>query len=208
MKIIAHRGWWLNSSEKNSHKAFINALSNGFGIETDIRDLAGKLVIAHDCPSGNEMLFQDFLALCTNYPNASPHALNIKSDGLSSLVAKEVRESEIKDFFVFDMSIPDALNYLNANLPAYTRVSEYENPPSYLEYATGIWLDAFHSEWYDMSLIKHYLENKAVAIVSPELHHRPHLSLWKEIKVAQLYNYQHLAICTDFPAEAKEFFND
>ena len=209
MKIMAHRGWWLDATEKNSRTAFSKALANGFGIETDIRDCGQELVISHDSPLGNEMPFRDFLALCGDYPASRPLALNIKADGLSAVVAKAVTAAGIKDFFVFDMSVPDALGYLRAELPVYTRLSEYENPPAYLELASGIWLDAFHSTWYGMTLLSSYLaSNQPVAIVSPELHQRPHLTLWQQLRAASLHRHPLIALCTDFPDQAQAYFND
>jgi glycerophosphoryl diester phosphodiesterase len=48
LKIISHRGFWITPSEQNTEVAFIRALECGFGIETDIRDVSGDLVISHD----------------------------------------------------------------------------------------------------------------------------------------------------------------
>ena len=51
MHIIAHRGEWTNQItpyEGNSIEAFKLALSNRYGIEVDIRDLDGKLVVSHN----------------------------------------------------------------------------------------------------------------------------------------------------------------
>ena len=48
MKIIAHRGYWLEQSEKNTLVAFERAIKCGYGFETDYRDYCGKIVIAHD----------------------------------------------------------------------------------------------------------------------------------------------------------------
>ncbi|MDB5448782.1 MAG: hypothetical protein JWQ97_4099, partial [Phenylobacterium sp.] len=55
MRIISHRGYWREPSEKNSRTAFARTLEAGFGTETDVRDLVGQLVVAHDPPSGREM---------------------------------------------------------------------------------------------------------------------------------------------------------
>ena len=82
MRIIAHRGYWIKPNEKNTAIAFERALRLNFGIETDIRDVQGKLVVSHDMPSGGEMDFSDFLDLCLLYSKARPLALNIKSDCL------------------------------------------------------------------------------------------------------------------------------
>ena len=48
--VLAHRGIFNCEKEKNSQRALSMALVNGFGIETDIRDLGGRIVISHDPP--------------------------------------------------------------------------------------------------------------------------------------------------------------
>ena len=50
MKILAHRGFWADEEEKNTLSAFGKAFDSGFGIETDIRDRNGELVISHNPP--------------------------------------------------------------------------------------------------------------------------------------------------------------
>ena len=48
MDILAHRGVWRISEERNSMSSIRAALDAGFGIETDVRDYKGNLVISHD----------------------------------------------------------------------------------------------------------------------------------------------------------------
>jgi len=48
--ILAHRGAWTVPKERNSAEALKRALKSGFGIETDLRDLDGTVVISHDPP--------------------------------------------------------------------------------------------------------------------------------------------------------------
>ena len=48
--ILAHRGIFFNKNIENSEEALCTALSNRFGIETDLRDFGGKIVISHDPP--------------------------------------------------------------------------------------------------------------------------------------------------------------
>jgi glycerophosphoryl diester phosphodiesterase len=86
LKIISHRGYWINQSEKNSAIAFSRALEYGFGIETDLRDLNGQLVVSHDIPVYGAMKIEEFIDLYKMKPVSAPIALNIKSDGLYSLV--------------------------------------------------------------------------------------------------------------------------
>jgi hypothetical protein len=208
MKIIAHRGYWFDSSEKNTLVAFSRALEGGFGIETDFRDFNGQLVISHDIPVDNAMKVDEFINLCKQYPVSSQIALNIKSDGLYSLVKKLISESGMLNYFVFDMSVPDTRGYLSAQIPVFTRLSEYETAPAFFEQSQGIWLDAFESEWYDATVINNLLDsNKQVAIVSPELHGRSHLDLWQFLKMHDFHNHKLVSLCTDFPLEAKEYFN-
>lgn len=171
MKILAHRGLWHSDEDKNSVEAMKRAFDNGFGIETDIRDYNGDLVISHDIPNGDKLLsFESFLKIYSKYPGF-PLALNIKSDGLQKLLLSQLSSYSINNYFVFDMSIPDTINYLNLQINCFTRQSEIEKDPLLYESATGIWLDSFKSTWFDEDLINNHVKNgKIVAIVSPELH--------------------------------------
>lgn len=208
MKILAHRGFWLTAAEKNTWRAFERALQGSYGIETDLRDAHGAVVISHDMPGGGEASLDQFLALCAAYPQARPLALNIKADGLQVLVRDALAAHHIDDAYVFDMAVPDALGYLQQQVPTYTRCSEYENPPPYLDRATGVWLDAFHHEWYTPQHIRDFLLlGKAVCLVSPELHKRPHTAFWTQLRDSGLHQHPLLSLCTDFPTEAEDFFS-
>jgi len=208
MRIISHRGYWKTDSEKNMAPAFSRSFSFGFGTETDLRDYSSELVISHDMANGTEMRFEDFLKLANSY---SPIwlltlALNIKSDGLASHIYRAVQKYEKLDYFVFDMSIPDLRSYLNKGIPVFTRMSEVEQHPVWIDQCDGIWLDGFETEWFSNSLILNLLNRrKRVCIVSPELHKRSHLSFWERIK--PIAKEQQLMLCTDFPEEANNFFN-
>ena len=63
MEIIAHRGFWISAEEKNTQTAFLRALENGFGIETDLRDFDGTLVISHDMANAQCLSVDDFLKM-------------------------------------------------------------------------------------------------------------------------------------------------
>ncbi len=208
MKIIAHRGYWLVESEKNTPVAFSRALEHGFGIETDFRDLNGLLVISHDVPVNGAMKVEEFIYLYKRSPVLAPIALNIKSDGLYPLVKKLIAQSGMTNYFVFDMSVPDTRGYLSEQIPVFTRLSEYETTPAFLDESRGVWLDAFESVWYDAAIIQGLLDSdKQVAIVSPELHRRAHLELWRFLKENNFHQNNLVSLCTDFPLEAKEYFN-
>jgi len=211
MDILAHRGYWLKPEEKNSVIAFERALKHGFGIETDLRDAGGEIVISHDVPSGGEMNLKDFLGMCVSYPIGRPLALNIKSDGLQHLLKQNLERMGIaeSEYFVFDMSFPDALGYITLGLPAYTRISEYEASPLLLSKMNGVWVDAFHSEWYvEQDLSALLKQSKQICIVSPELHRRPHMPLWVNLKKWKMHISHQVGLCTDFPKLARQFFYD
>jgi hypothetical protein len=208
MKLIAHRGYWLNSNEKNSITAFKRALVHGFGIETDLRDFNGKLVVSHDIPNENAVSIEDFIQVLTREKTQSPIALNIKSDGLYDLVKTFLDASAIENAFVFDMSVPDMLGYFRFGITTYTRLSEYEKHAAFLNRCEGVWLDAFEDEWYDKSLIENILENsKKISFVSPELHGRDYKKLWEFLIENKLHRNKNIFLCTDFPLEAKEYFD-
>ncbi len=207
MKILSHRGYWKEVAEKNTIEAMRRSFSLGFGTETDVRDYNGELVISHDIADENAISFQKFLEIYGEYNKDLPLALNIKSDGLQLKLKEALARNKIENYFLFDMSIPDALGYLRNEVKnVFTRQSEYEKDPSFYEKANGVWLDSFEEDWFDNNLISaHLARGKMVCIVSPELHKRSHLESWKKYKF--LSTEKNLFLCTDFPEEAHEFFN-
>jgi hypothetical protein len=107
------------------------------------------------------------------------------------------------------MSFTDAVGYISAGLPAYTRISEYEATPLLLSKMSGVWVDAFHSEWYvEQDLSALLKQSKQICIVSPELHGRPHMPLWVNLKKWKLHISYQVGLCTDFPMLARQFFYD
>ena len=214
MRIIAHRGAWcadehlgLKACDKNSREAFMRATRYGFGIETDFRDICGKIVISHNPPSSDAMSAEEFLGLLQ--PNQIV-AVNIKADGL----AEELRRLWTAYAgntlpFAFDMSVPDTLGYSKIGFPFFERRSEYEQASVWPD-ASGIWLDGFHDIWFDLAMITSLLEaGKPVCVVSPELHGREYRDLWQTLKTIEIARTEfagNLLLCTDNPYEAERFF--
>lgn len=208
IKILSHRGYWKKESEKNSILAFERSFKLGFGTETDIRDFNQELVISHDIPNENSIKVDTFFKLYKSFDCTLPLALNIKSDGLQAKLLELLNKHNIKNYFVFDMSVPDGLGYLNNEINVFTRQSEYELEPSFYEKSLGIWLDEFYSHWITKDVLVHHLNNKkAVCIVSPDLHKRNYINEWNNYKeYDDLLNFKNLMICTDYPETAKAFF--
>ncbi len=208
MKILSHRGYWQCTEEKNSVTAFERSFNLGFGTETDVRDGRGKLVISHDIALDDALDLSAFLRLAnvgvdTHQPLTL--ALNIKADGLASQVRRELAQHPRLDAFVFDMSVPDMRSYLSEGIPTFTRMSEVERQPIWLERSAGVWLDGFDSVWFTTQDIRDLLaQSKRVCVVSPELHRRERLDLWGSLR--PLRAEPGLMLCTDHPEQAAQFF--
>jgi hypothetical protein len=211
MNIIAHRGFWKNIEEMNSKNAFSRAIKNNYGIETDVRDYLGEVVISHDIPNGRNIITFDeficnYLSDCSYYSVNTTLAINIKSDGLQDKIYNILKKYRINNYFLFDMSIPDSFGYLKLNLNVYYRISEYEIISNSVDNIQGVWLDQFQDNWYKPITIQKILEKwGSVCIVSPELHHRQYNECWSIVN--NLQNKENIMLCTDFPDKAKEFFN-
>lgn len=209
MKILAHRGFWNEPEEKNSKTAFVRSFENEFGVETDIRDSMEKIFISHDMPKGNEMAIEDFFQLYNSYGSSFPLALNVKADGLCKPMGDILTKNKIDNYFFFDMSLPDALGYVKEGLVIFSRQSEYETDPYLYKEAKGIWLDEFHTHWIDEKIIEQHIKaKKEICIVSPELHKRNYKEEWDHYKhITYKFGLENLMLCTDYPQEAKTFFN-
>jgi glycerophosphoryl diester phosphodiesterase len=210
MIILSHRGYWKQIEERNSPEAFHRSFSLGFGTELDVRDYGGRLVVSHDPADSSSLDFESFLKIYCYYDKELYIAINVKADGLQPLLLGMLRVFDINNYFVFDMSIPDALGYLKCRMKTFTRESEFEINPAYYEQAEGIWMDEFNGHWITSERINYHLNNgKKVCIVSPELHGRPHLPAWKDYRLPVDASWvDDLMLCTDFPEEARRYFYD
>ena len=213
MEILAHRGYWKDATEKNSLLAFERALKLGYGIELDIRDCNGELVIAHDAPllKPETLRWSQFLELYQTLGASSTIAVNIKADGLALLTWQAIPEKLRQHFFAFDMSVPDALAYLGVGARAFTRHSELEPVPCYYQRAHGVWMDEFEKTWIsDAAMRAHVKAGKVICLVSPELQKRPHLDEWAQWKLWwsqwPAEDLKKVMLCTDFPEEAEHYF--
>ncbi len=208
MRILSHRGYWKVREEQNCLVAFTRSLKLGFGIETDIRDFERRLVISHDMATGDCIGLDEFLALYQIEGEGLPLALNVKADGLQSPLQEVLAAHGVDNYFVFDMSVPDAVQYIEQGFRVFLRQSEFELPNALCDRATGIWLDSFGGDWFDQQVIKmHLTQGKQVCVVSPELHKREKAPLWTWLKETRLSHSSDVLLCTDFPENAREFFN-
>lgn len=199
-QLLAHRGCWTDAlgnvvHEKNSLVSIDRARDLGFGLETDLRDRLGQIVISHD-PA-------DSLSPTTDLSNFrgfnAPVALNIKSDGLAGTLAPYMSNlGSGSEVFFFDMSTPETIQYKRQGLQVANRLSEYESLAD--ENPAWIWLDCFKSDWY-LDVLGQLLAAKPdakICIVSPELHKRDYEATWEKLAPQMSVN-PNLFLCTDLP---------
>ena len=205
MQIISHRGYWQNKSERNQRVAFERSFDAGYGTETDLRDICGKIVISHDMPRGGEITFENVLQIMNG--RNLPLALNIKADGLGNEIAYLLKKYGHTDYFTFDMSIPDMVRQVKDGINVYAGKSDIMPQPVLADKVNGIWLDCFYSDWYGADVIDDLIANgKKVCIVSADLHSRDTAGQWHIVKQSRYLNDGGLMLCTDKPNEATEYF--
>lgn len=209
MRILSHRGLWREAAAKNTRQAFRDSFRLGFGVETDVRDFMGDLVISHDPPAQRDLSLAEFLSIAREFADADrmPLAINIKADGLARPIAQTLR-GHPNPWFVFDMSVPDMVQHAKIGNPIYARLSELETLPqhgSILSAIAGVWLDGFWSTWYGADTVRGLRgQGLAVCVVSPELHARDSAearALWLEL--TQFRNDNGVMLCTDWPEDAR-----
>jgi len=208
MRILSHRGYWNHERGKNSVEAFRTSFQLGFGTETDFRDMGEQLVISHDPATTSSLPAERFFQLFADVDPSLPLAINIKSDGLQAYLIKLLEAYGIENYFLFDMSIPDAMVSIRAGLRVFTRQSEFESDPCFYEDAAGVWIDSFIDESWIHSeiLLEHLQGGKMLSIVSPELHGRDHTPFWETLRQIFPEGNDQVMLCTDLPESAREYF--
>ncbi len=134
--IIAHR---INNLDSESQDIFRVA----DGIEFDVRDSDGKIIVTHD-PFTTGQLFEDFLFYCDP---SKFYIVNIKSEGIEYRILELLKEHSIQNFFFLDCSIPMMVKlgkqYTNK---LAVRFSEYESIETVKKMASlveWVWVDTF-----------------------------------------------------------------
>jgi len=173
----------------------IKDIDDELGAEIDVRDYNGSLTISHYYPSQESINLIDFLK---KFPRSSLLAINVKSSEIEKDLKEILKQVNHQKYFVFDFSVPYLRKAIKLGLVCAFRLSEYEKDiqPG----CKWVWLDCFHSIWYDENLVNS-LRTKSlkIAIVSPELHNH-HPSNEELEKIRKMINRDLIdAICTDKP---------
>ena len=184
---IAHR---INSSY------LANDLPLEYGIEFDVRDSNGRLIVTHDPFTDGEQL-EDFLK---NISVKRFLIVNVKCEGIELNILELLKKYKFENFFFLDCSFPAIvkLSKMGENRIAL-RFSEFENLANVIDNkdkATWVWVDCF-SYFPLTKKIEEVLHahNINICIVSPELQGQP-----EKIEVYKNYikenNISVDAICT------------
>lgn len=209
-RVVAHRGLWVDPDEANTPAALREALRAGFGIETDIRDRNGKVVVSHDPPLNRSALFSELIRDWTDEGIVGDQcfALNVKSDGLVPMMGEIEELLKGRNYFFFDMSFPQLLAYSRAGFPISLRVSELEPAPVDLTRELGVaenyLLDGFASDWWiAKDAMDDLVSRSQVTVISPEIHGRQPYEVWDWF-IQKLNEGCDLYLCTDLPIEVLE----
>lgn len=210
MNILAHRGLWEKPFDKNSLDALGLALELGVGVETDVRDHNGILVISHDpcCGAGYTRL-EDLFIRYNEIGSSNCLAINIKSDGLAAMLNRLLARYEISNYFVFDMSVPDLMDHVKNGNKVLARLSDYEPVSRLAEMVAGFWVDEYVSFRPSAEFLSRQIENQKIfAFVSKELHGSDHAPRWDYCwRLSSTYpKYDKFFVCTDLVREAKSYF--
>lgn len=208
MIILSHRGYWNHSVPSNSIEAIYTSLENGFGFESDMRDYRGNLVISHNIADESSPPAESVFQYLNKFHDQYCFAINIKADGLKDQLIELLKKYQITNYFTFDMSVPQMIEYREMGITYFTRQSEYERLPVLYENSAGVWVDAFEdNSWITEKLLAEHIANgKKICLVSPDLHHKDHMYFWNRLKKYSL-DFSKIMLCTDMPKQAKDFFN-
>lgn len=198
MKIVCHRGQWLNHKDQNS----LMSIRRSFlydGVEIDIRSNNGKIVLSHDPILSRQRYTSLEDAFRLKAPQNFFWALNIKEDGLGVELKKLLRKYKIKNYMCFDLSFPESVVYEKSGLEIFNRSGDKEPEIS----GKKLVFDCFSARNFRRSL-KRIPASSTLMVISPELHGQGHSGAWKDLKV---HSFKETFLCTDYPAEAREFFS-
>lgn len=210
MHILAHRGYWNQNISANSRAAIKTALEKGYGFESDVRDYMGRMVISHNIADVSCQDAVEVFKWLSEYGDRYCFAINIKADGLKDILRDCFARYNIKNYFLFDMSVPQMIEFAEMGLRFFTRRSEYEIEPVMYEQAAGVWIDGFKRiDWITGKLLRNYIsDGKEVCLVSPDLHGKTDYKLfWDKLRDWNI-DFSKVLLCTDYPDEARAFFKD
>lgn len=160
-------------------------------VELDVKSSkSGELILGHN-HNAHTCNLENYLKAC----NGHKLAINIKQSGLCKPLIKLLKRyymKTVKEFFFFDMAVPDALEYYDicGEFSAF-RLSEHEN--KLFDKAKYIWLDFFNWKLFNHLNYTYLSDQYKIILASPELHGYKNITFPKD-KIKNFYG-----ICTKTP---------
>ena len=151
----------------------LNKIPLYWGIEFDVHAFGKSLVIAHE-PFKDGILFSDFIS----QTKGRFLAVNIKEEGIEEKVISELRNRNISNFFLFDVTTPQVFRlggrYSKVLALRYSQLEKIDLKKS-RKFARYLWIDTFNGQfWLNKKLIREIKNLKFnICFVSPELHRPP-----------------------------------
>jgi glycerophosphoryl diester phosphodiesterase len=221
--ILAHRANLSgpHSAVENSVEACARALSEGFGLETDLRrDAQGEFYISHDAaPRSTENSLTRYTEIFRKHPGAEL-AINVKEPGYEAELIALMRSGRLGarsfyfDFELLEPKTPGAAQRKLKSLPdggrvrVASRLSDRNNETVAQCLAIPgeiVWADEFDSLWLTESEARKVkAAGRTLYMISPELHGFDKETMrrrWVDFKAWGVDG-----VCTDFALEAREFF--
>ncbi len=191
--IIAHR---VNVLSKDLAE---DIFSQCDGIEFDIRDSAGKLIVTHDAfqtQTSEYQLFSEFLQFCR--PDKF-YIVNVKAEGIEELAIQMLEAAEIRRFFLLDCGIPAIMKLHRKGEKRiairYSEVETLETVEALKHTATWVWVDCFTKY-----ILRRETAEKMkswglnLCLVSPDLQGRPD-EIAAYIDILRKEKIQYDAVC-------------
>lgn len=149
-----------------------------FGVEIDLRDEAGEIILQHDPFLPKNVLTSDLFVDFLKKYNHGTLILNIKSERIEHKVLDQLKAFNITDYFFLDSSFP--MIYLMSNLGEnnfalrYSECEGIDTIRSMKGKVNWVWVDCF-SKLPINKIIYDEIKGMGykVCLVSPELQGRP-----------------------------------
>ena len=178
----------------------LEATSQNYGIEVDVRSHGSRLFLSHDPFKSGEPLDE--------WIEGFKHPLlvvNVKEDGLEDEIVRTLKTNNVPNYFFLDQAMPTIVRRgLIGLLDSALRYSEYEPMESVhrlKSFASWVWVDSFHQASIETAQLESLqLTGLGVCLVSPEVHAPNRLGEAAELKKRLEGSYHLLdAVCTKVP---------
>ncbi len=180
-----------------------NTFTIADGIEFDIRDSNGEIIVYHDA-FGNLADGQDFVEFLNFCPPNKFYIVNVKSEGIEFRAIQLLEDHGIKNFFLLDCSIPMMVRLgKSGERRLAVRFSEFESLKTVelmAPFVSWVWIDVFNNlplNEYIATYMRETLHLR-LCLVSPELQGQS-TKINEYASQLQKMNIQLDAVCTKLP---------